>query len=68
MYRYARNPEWRPVNNKIYTEKRYATLAMRHYGQGSSATWDSNEKVWVTKDGTMLFRIQSSTVDWEDYA
>lgn len=66
VYRRMTDREWHPVNNKMYPEKRYATLCMRHASW--HAEWDDQEKVWVDDQRDMLYKIQSAKVgDWEDF-
>ena len=58
--------EWFPVNRKIYLERRFATLSMKHEA-GKYAYWDDKEKVWVSANGRKVFKVQKAVVEeWED--
>jgi hypothetical protein len=66
VMRWVDYPDWRSVNNKIYLERRYATLAMKH-AAGRNVSWDDQEKVWVSQNGKTIYKIQKAVVEeWRD--
>jgi hypothetical protein len=65
----AEDPDdaWKPINNKIYVERRFATSSMK-YGN-YKMSYDEKEDMWVSADGRWVFRVVKATVkdeDWEN--
>lgn len=57
--------KWRPINNKIYVERRFATSAMK-YGSGE-LNYDPQENMWVSENGRWVYRVLKATVKDEDW-
>jgi hypothetical protein len=57
--------EWRPIGNKIYTERRFATSSMKN-GRGKME-YDNHSDLWVSCLGTWVYRVVKATVKDEEW-
>lgn len=67
VYKAAAAQNWEPLNSKLYTERRYATSAMK-YGR-NSMSYDPQAEMWVSVDGRTVYRVLKVTIkdeDWEN--
>lgn len=56
---------WIPINNKIYTQRRFATSALK--SGRYSMTYDPDEHMWVSNDGRMVYRVIKAEVRDEEW-
>lgn len=55
--------EWKPID-RLYGSKGTATGVLK---RTHAVSWDDQNKVWITIDRKLVFRIQSSELIWRDY-
>lgn len=55
--------DWKPID-RLYSTKGAATGVLK---RGRQVAWEDKTKVWITPDGKLVFKIQSSELEWEDY-
>lgn len=67
VYRHIDNQDWKPMTNKIYFTKGMATGVLKRNERLSNEHWDDIEKMWVSPQGRLVYRIQYDNVDWKDY-
>ncbi len=67
IHKRAEDPdtEWKPLSNKIYTERRFATSSMKN-GRGKME-YDFGSDLWVSVYGTNVYRVVKATVEDKDW-
>lgn len=55
--------DWKAID-RLYSSKGVATGVLK---RKHPLRWDDVEKVWITYDGQLIFKIQSSELRWVDY-
>lgn len=67
VYRHVDSPDWKAMTNKIYFTKGMATGVLKRNERLKIEDWDDAEKMWVSPEGRLVYRIQYDNVDWKDY-
>lgn len=67
VYRYTASQNWQPLSNMLYHTKGMASGVMKRHGGLIKEDWDDSEKVWIRHGANIMYRLQSSKIDWQDY-